>query len=111
MKPGSRHHIHKRIETEQIDLAAHQVGDAGLGDAEPRYKDSYSSVDPEDADYVRVLEHINEFLPVTEFAGRIINVGVLRQFGLVENEQVDCFLATAFGKGDPTKSERALVPR
>ena len=79
---------------------------AGLGEAEPKYKDSYSSVAPEDADYVRVLEHINEFLPVTEFAGRIISVGVLRQFGLVENEQVDGFLAAAFGK-----SERALVPR
>ena len=84
---------------------------AGLGDAEPRYKDSYSSVDPEDADYVRVLEHINEFLPVSEFAGRVINVSVLRQFGLVENEQVDGFLATAFGKSQRTKSERALVPR
>ena len=84
---------------------------AGQGEAEPKYKDSYSSVDPEDADYSRVLEHINEFLPVTEFAGRVINVSVLRQFGLVENEQVDGFLATAFGKSDPTQSERALVPR
>ena len=81
---------------------------AGLGEAEPKYKDSYSSVDPEDADYVRVLEHINEFLPVSEFAGRVINVSVLRQFGLVENEQVDGFLATAFGK---SKSTEALVPR
>jgi hypothetical protein len=79
---------------------------AGMGEAEPKYKDSYSSVDPEDADYVRVLEHINEFLPVNEFAGRVIHVSVLRQFGLVENEQVETFLATAFGK-----SERALVPR
>ncbi len=84
---------------------------AGLGEAEHKYKDSYSSVDPEDADYVRVLEHINEFLPVAEFAGRVINVSVLRQFGLVENEQVDGFLATAFGKSEPTRSERALVPR
>ena len=84
---------------------------AGLGEAAPKYKDSYSSIDPEDADYVRVLEHINEFLPVTEFAGRVINVGVLRQFGLVENEKVDGFLAAAFGKSQPAKSERALVPR
>ena len=81
---------------------------AGMGEAEPKYKDSYSSVDPEDADYVRVLEHINEFLPVSEFAGRVIHVSVLRQFGLVENEQVDSFLATAFGK---SKSIEALVPR
>ncbi len=71
---------------------------AGLGDAAPKYKDSYSSIDPDDADYARVLEHINEFLPVDEFAGRIISVGVLREFGLVENERVDCFLTTALGK-------------
>lgn len=76
---------------------------AGLGEAAPQYKDSDSTVDPDDADYARVLEHINVFLPVTEFAGRVIQVGVLRQFGLVENEQVDGFLATAFGKGEPTK--------
>ena len=77
---------------------------AGLGEAQQKYKDSYSSVDPEDADYARVLQLINEFLPVNEFAGRVINVGVLRDFGLVENERVDNFLATAF-----TKSERSLV--
>ena len=32
--------------------------------------------------------------------------GDLYKFGLVEHEQVDCFLATAFGK-----SERTLVAR
>jgi len=73
---------------------------AGLGPAEPKYKDSYSSVDPEDADYERVLQLINEFLPVSEFAGRIVNVSVLRDFGLVENERVDNLLATAFSKSD-----------
>ena len=36
---------------------------AGLGQAEQKYKDSYTSVDPEDADYARVLQLINEFLP------------------------------------------------
>lgn len=73
---------------------------AGLGEVEPKYKDSYSSVDPEDADYARVLELINEFLPVNEFAGRIVNVNVLRDFGLVENEGVDKLLVTAFSKSD-----------
>jgi len=77
---------------------------AGLGEAEQKYKDSYSSVDPEDADYACVLQLINEFLPVNEFAGRIVNVSVLRDFGLAENERVDNFLATAF-----SKSERATV--
>ena len=71
---------------------------AGLGEAAPKYKDSYSSIDPEDADYVRVLEHINEFLPVAEFAGRVINVSVLREFGLLGNQRVDVALATAFSK-------------
>ncbi len=67
---------------------------------EPKYRDSYSEIDPEEADYIRVLQLIDEFLPVKELAGRLIGVPVLRQFGLVENEQVDCFLATAFGKSD-----------
>ena len=71
---------------------------AGLGEAEQKYKDSYSSVDPEDADYSRVLQVIDEFLPVKEFAGRVVNVGVLRDFGLVENEHVDNFLTAAFSK-------------
>lgn len=74
---------------------------AGLGEAEQKYKDSYSSVDPEDADYARVLQLINEFLPVNEFAGRIVSVAVLRDFGLVENEHVDNLLAAALTKSEP----------
>ena len=73
---------------------------------ELKYCDSFSEVEPEEGDYARVLQLINEFLPVKELAGRLIEVPVLRQFGLVENEQVDSFLATAFGK-----SKRPLVPR
>ena len=83
---------------------------AGLGAAEPKYKDSYTSVDPEDADYERVLQLINEFLPVNEFAGRIVNVSVLREFGLVEPAPVDGFLAAAFAKTKPLESRRSLVP-
>jgi hypothetical protein len=71
-----------------------------------KYRDSCSEIDSEEGDYARVLQLINEFLPVKELAGRLIGVPVLRQFGLVENEQVDCFLATAFGKSD-----QALAPR
>jgi hypothetical protein len=65
---------------------------------EPKYADSFSETDPEDADYVKVLQLINEFLPVKELAGQAINLPVLRQFGLVENEKLDRFLATALGK-------------
>jgi hypothetical protein len=84
---------------------------AGLGAAESKYKDSYSSIEPEDADYERVLQLINEFLPVNEFAGRVVNVPVLREFGLVENEGVDGFLATAFAKSEIVGKRGALVPR
>ena len=71
---------------------------------EPRYRDSYSYVDPDEGDYARVLQLINEFLPVKEMAGRLIGVPVLRQFGLIENEKVDHFLATAFSKSpEPTE--------
>jgi hypothetical protein len=64
---------------------------------EPEFCDSFSEIDPEEGDHARVLECINEFLPVKELAGRLIEMPVLRQFGLVENEKVDNFLATAFG--------------
>ena len=78
---------------------------AGLGEAESKYKDSYTSVDPEDADYARVLKLINEFLPVRQFAGRIVNVNMLREFGLVDNQRVGALPATAF-----SKSRQAKVP-
>jgi len=63
-------------------------------DDEPKFCDSYSEVDPEEGDYARVLQLINEFFPVKELAGRLIGMPVLRQFGLVENEKMDHFLAT-----------------
>jgi len=39
------------------------------------------------SDYARVLQIINEFLPVKEMAGRLIGVPVLRQFGLVTTKR------------------------
>ena len=92
----------RRVDLSDIDEAEQTEA---WKDDEPKYRDSFSEIDPDDGDYARVLQVINEFLPVKELAGRLIGVSVLRQFGLVENEQVDCFLATAFGK-----SRRALVP-
>lgn len=62
------------------------------------YSDSYAQADPEEADYARMLEVVNEFIPVKELAGRSVEVPTLRQFGLVENEKLDRFLAVAFGK-------------
>jgi hypothetical protein len=65
---------------------------------EPTYRDSYSTIDPDEGDYARVLQIINEYLPVKEMAGRLIGMPVLRQFGLIENEKVDSFLAAVFSK-------------
>jgi len=82
------------------------------GEATDVWKDSEAKlwesddIDPEEADYAKVLQAINEFLPVKELAGRVIHLPVLRQFGLVENEKVDGFLASAFAK-----SERELTAR
>lgn len=78
---------------------------------EPKFCDSYSEVDPEEGDYARVLQVINEFLPVRELAGRLVGVPVLRQFGLVENERVDRFLAAALGKMYPPAKERPAKPK
>jgi hypothetical protein len=80
--------------------------DEAWKESEPKYRDSFSEIDPEEGDYARVLQLIDEFLPVKELAGRLIGVPVLRQFGLVESDKVDHFLTAAF-----SKSERALVPR
>jgi hypothetical protein len=72
-----------------------------------------SGFDPEEGDYARVLELINEFLPVRELAGRLIELPVLKQFGLVENETMDRFLAVAFGPstGPDAGTEPAAVKR
>jgi hypothetical protein len=74
---------------------------------EPEFCDSFSELDPEEGDHARVLECINEFLPVKELVGRLVGVPVLRQFGLVENEKVDHFLAITFGaKREPPNKSR-----
>jgi hypothetical protein len=86
-----------RLYFRSVDLAEEEEYDASKP-SEPRYRDSFSEIDPEDYDYARVLQVINEYLPVKELAGRIIRVPVLKQFGLVQNEHVDTFLAAAFGK-------------
>jgi hypothetical protein len=74
--------------------------DACWKDSDLKSSDSSDDIDPEEGDYAKVLQAINEFLPVKELAGRLIHVPLLRQFSLVENEKVDSFLATAFGKSE-----------
>jgi hypothetical protein len=79
-------------------------------DQDLKYYDSYSEIDPEEGDYARVLQLINEFLPVQELTGRLIEMPVLRQFGLVENEKADHFLATVFAKRRETNDELPSKP-
>jgi hypothetical protein len=86
----------RRTTLPEQDNSEPAKGDQWSND-EPEFCDSYSEIEPEEGDYARVLECINEFLPVKELVGRLIEVPVLRQFGLLENEKVDHFLATAFG--------------
>ncbi len=71
------------------------------------YVDSDSEADPEEATHAKVLQYINEFLPVTELVGRIIDVQTLRQFGLAGNEKLDHFLATALGPAPMCSDEAA----
>ena len=93
----------RRVEwSEDNEVQSNEVGNEKAHE----YRDSFSEIDPEEADYVRVLQRINEFLPVKELAGRPFGGPVLRQFGLVDSEAWDQFLAIAFGKSDS-----ALVPR
>jgi len=93
-----------RLYFRSTDLSEDEDENDACKNSQPKYRDSFSEIDPEDFDYAWVLQLINQYLPVKELAGRIIRVPVLKQFGLVDNEHVDCFLATALGK-----TSRALV--
>lgn len=75
------------------------------------YIDSDSEADPEEASQAQVLHYINEFLPVRELAGRMIDVRTLRQFGLVGNEKLDHFLATTFGPTPTCSDETAKTEK
>jgi hypothetical protein len=69
-----------------------------------------SDLDPEEGDYARVLQLIDEFLPVKEMAGRLVSVPELQQFGLVENRKLDAFLETVFSNSvAQTKSSNDSV--
>ncbi len=69
--------------------------------------DTDPETNPDKTSYVKMMDYINEFLPVQELAGRVIDVSELRQFGLIENEKLDRFLDAAFGKASKPKAGRA----
>lgn len=59
-----------RVFFRRADVPADDAADEiGTWD-EPEYADTYSETDPEELDYARMLQVINEFLPVKELAGR-----------------------------------------
>ncbi len=84
----------RRAEMEPDDLDKSEIWKTG----EPKYADSYSETNPREADYVKVLQLINEYLPVKELTGQVINASMLRESSLVDSEEFDRFLAAAFGK-------------
>jgi hypothetical protein len=85
---------------EDAQLRFRPVGPFGPDDAPVAWKDrcTCDECEVEERDYIRVLQAINEFLPVKELAGQPIEKSVLKEFGLVDNEEVDDLLATAFGR-------------
>jgi hypothetical protein len=102
-----------RIFFRRVDMAETNDADENevWKESDLKYMDSFSEADPDDSDYVKVLRLIDEFLPVRELAGKVINVPVLRQFGLVENEKLDRFLATAFGTPKESGGNSLNEPR
>jgi hypothetical protein len=76
---------------------------------------SWNASDPldddlESADYIRVLQRINEFLPVRELAGHAIELPTLRQFGLVDSERTDVVLNALLSRKRPSKAPTAPEP-
>ncbi len=65
----------------------------------------------ESADYIRVLQLINEFLPVREMAGRSIELPTLRQFGLVDNAKTDEVLTALLARQKRPVAKPAKKPR
>lgn len=83
----------RAIVTEEADIGPEK----NWSEDDLKYNDSYSEADPEEASQAQVLHYINEFLPVRELAGRMIDGRALRQFGLIGNEKLDHFLAATLG--------------
>jgi hypothetical protein len=97
---------------EDAQLRFRPAGPFADDDAPVAWKDrcTCDECEIEELDYIRVLQAINEFLPAKELASQPIDISVLKQFGLVENEKVDKFLAVAF-QGDKERSEKKRAPR
>jgi hypothetical protein len=98
-----------RLYLRRVEIPEEETTELNQEQPVPAYQDSFTEIEPEEADYARMLLVINEFLPVRELAGRFIRAPVLKQFGLIANEQVDRFLADVFGKAEPAPVSRRMV--
>ena len=103
-----------RLIREDARLSFRPAGPFVADDAVTVWKDRsfFDDDDMEEDDYVRVLQAINEFLPVKELAGHPVEMSVLKEFGLVDNEKVDDLLATAFGREkERSQKQRPVVKK
>jgi hypothetical protein len=103
-----------RLIREDARLNFRPAGPFIADDAPTVWKDRsfFDDEDMEEDDYIRVLQAINEFLPVKELAGRPVEMSVLKEFGLVDNEEVDDLLATAFGREkERSQKQRPIVKK
>ena len=82
--------------------------DSGTPWVEP---DTLTDDEFENADYIRVLQLINEFLPVRELAGRSIELPTLRQFGLVDNAKADEVLTAMLARQKRPAVKPAKKPK
>lgn len=91
--------------TEEAEVGPEKI----WNDGELQYADSFSEADPEEAVHAQVLRYIDEFLPVRELAGQIIDVLTLRQFGLVGSDKLDDLLAATLGP-ESTSTDETVKP-
>jgi hypothetical protein len=101
-----------RLIREDARLNFRPAGQFVADDAPTVWKDRscFDDDDMEEHDYIRVLQAINEFLPVKELAGHSVETPVLKQFGLIDNQKVDDLLASAFrGEKERGQKQRPTV--
>lgn len=98
-----------RLIRDDARLSFRPAGPFVADDVSTVWKDRsfFDDEDMEEDDYIRVLQAINEFLPVKELAGRPVETSVLKQFGLIDNQKVDALLAATFRRENGRREKAA----
>lgn len=84
----------------------------------PQWEDDFEAmadasepeVYPVVTDYKKVLELMNQYLPVDEFAGKAITPEMLGELGLLENSPLDAMLQKCLAKEVPAKAPQPTGP-